>query len=220
MKIMRRNITLTVLFAFFLMGCSNASTGIVEISEPVSSIATSRIDTADLVVINEHPDMSGYQWLNDDNPAITTISLQESVRVFAEGKTAVLYYGRETCPWCQRALPVLNEAAKQEDIIICYIDVGTGFVDNNQEILLDSAEGKKIYNELTSYISSTFTETDEEGNPSFHIPLVIAVRNGSITDSHTSLTEDTTVTTSDMDLSSHEKDELLQIYKQLIQSAL
>ena len=80
------------------MGCSNASPGIVEISEPVSSIATSRIDTADLVVINEHPDMSGYQWLNDDNPAFATISLQESVRVFAEGKTAVLYYGRETCP--------------------------------------------------------------------------------------------------------------------------
>lgn len=220
-EMMKKRILTVLACGLLLSGCTKASDIAkqageeTETAEPVTLTITNPVD---LVVLEEHPDMSGYQWLDDSDPAFERISLKESIRMYKEGGSGIVYYGRANCPWCQRAVPVLNEAAKEEGITVYYVDVDSA-MDNEGVILLNSEEGREVYDDLVSCIVSTFTQKDEEGNPSFQIPLVISVKNGEIQGSHLSLVDDFTLTDANAQMDEVQHDELKAIYEDLMEKA-
>ena len=150
-------------------------------------------------------DMSGYKWLYDSEPAFTEITLEESIRIFKEEESGILYYGYVGCPWCERAVPILNKVAKETGVTVYYINV------HFQTTM-------EAYNELMTYISPIL-EKDSEGEPVFKVPEVIAVKNGEITDHHLALVEDFKIENDDSQMSDSQKKELEDIYLNLIQSA-
>lgn len=150
-------------------------------------------------------DMSGYKWLYDSEPAFTEITLEESIRIFKEEGSGILYYGYAGCPWCERAVPILNKVAKETGVTVYYINV------HFQTTM-------EAYNELMTYISPIL-EKDSEGEPVFKVPEVIAVKNGEITDHHLALVEDFKIESDDSQMSDSQKKELEDIYLNLIQSA-
>ena len=150
-------------------------------------------------------DMSGYKWLYDSEPAFTEITLEESIRIFKEKGSGILYYGYAGCPWCERAVPILNKVAKETGVTVYYINV-------------HFQTTKEAYNELMTYISPIL-EKDSEGEPVFKVPEVIAVKNGEITDHHLALVEDFKIENDDSQMSDSQKKELEDIYLNLIQSA-
>lgn len=150
-------------------------------------------------------DMSGYKWLYDSEPAFTEITLEESIRIFKEKGSGILYYGYAGCPWCERAVPILNKVAKETGVTVYYINV------HFQTTM-------EAYNELMTYISPIL-EKDSEGEPVFKVPEVIAVKDGEITDHHLALVEDFKIENDDSQMSDIQKKELEDIYLNLIQSA-
>ena len=150
-------------------------------------------------------DMSGYKWLYDSEPAFTEITLEESIRIFKEEGSGILYYGYVGCPWCERAVPILNKVAKETGVTVYYINV------HFQTTM-------EAYNELMTYISPIL-EKDSEGEPVFKVPEVIAVKDGEITDHHLALVEDFKIENDDSQMSDSQKKELEDIYLNLIRSA-
>ena len=134
-------------------------------------------------------DMRGYKWLYDSEPAFTEITLD----------------GYVGCPWCERAVPILNKVAKETGVTVYYINV------HFQTTM-------EAYNELMTYISPIL-EKDSEGEPVFKVPEVIAVKDGEITDHHLALVEDFKIENDDSQMSDSQKKELEDIYLNLIQSA-
>lgn len=182
---MKKLLSLLLVFAM-LTGCKNTST------------------KTDLKIETQMADMSGYTELKDANPAFEEVTSKESIRIFKEGGTGIVYYGRVSCPWCQRAIPVLDKALKEANLNAYYIDV---------QKKIDMSD----YEELVTYIESTFP-LGEDGKPAFQIPLVIAVKDGKITQSHLSLVEGFQLTSEDAQMNEEQTAELLGIYEKMIQS--
>ena len=67
-------------------------------------------------------DMSGYSWLTGETGTYYEVTLEESVRLFAEGGTGVIYYGYVGCEWCERALPELNKIMVELNLPVYYVD--------------------------------------------------------------------------------------------------
>ncbi len=186
-----KKMMMAVLCLGMLVGCSSktaASGSEVTITNPVE------LNTVTL-------DMSGYEWLNDSEPAFTEITLHESIRIFAEKGTGIVFYGYPGCSFCQRAVPEMNAVAKEMGISIYYIDVTNIAAD---------ADHKEDYDVLSGYISSVFVDD------SFQVPEVIAVKDGEIVGNHLSLVDDFKITSNDSQMNDEQKKELQDIYKGLI----
>ncbi|MCR5229635.1 MAG: thioredoxin family protein [Solobacterium sp.] len=174
-------------------------------SEPVTIT-----NAVDLEVLYDHPDMSGYQWLTDPEPAFVEISLKESIRMFSEGGSGILYYGRTGCHWCQRAVPVLNQIAKEKGVTVYYVNVGSPISD-------DPAQGRLIYDTLCSYIDVIFEV--ENGERIFQIPEVISVKNGEIMGHKLSLTDGFEIVDENSQMNEEQTEELRNIYRLLMNLA-
>ncbi len=149
-------------------------------------------------------DMSGYKWLYDSEPAFIEMTLEESVRMFSEGGSGILYYGYAGCPWCERAVPILNEVAKDLGVTVYYINV-------------HAQTTMEAYNELLTYITPIL-ETDSNGEPEFKVPEVIGVKNGEITDHHLALVDGFKIEGDESQLDDSQKEEMENIYRTIIKS--
>ncbi len=198
-------------------GCASPAPGPEETpaeTKPAAVADPSEVTITNPVAINvlEDPaDLSGYEWLYDDAPAFSLITLQESIRLFSEKGSGILVYSTESCPWCNRAIPVLNDVLKEYGVKAYYVNTGV-------PISPDPAESKKYYEELCSYIDSIF-ELDEDGQPTFQIPEVIAVKNGEIVGHHLSLVDSFVMADNDSQMTDGEIEELKTIYRELITAA-
>ncbi len=180
-------------------------------AEPAAENKPLITNRVNLNILNETADLSGYQWLDDDDPAFTEISLQESIRMFSEGGSGIVVYSTDSCPFCNRAIPVLNDVLKEYGIKAYYIDT-------SQPIASDQKTSMDLYNELCTYIDSIF-ELDEDGEPMFQIPEVIAVKNGEIVGHHLSLLDSFILTDPEAQLDEAQTEELKEIYRGLIEAA-
>lgn len=150
-----------------------------------------------VTLVSKKADMSGYRFLNDENHAFMEISAKESIRMFEEGGTGILYYGYVGCPWCERAVVELNKVAKENHIKVYYIDVYAP--DMNQE----------VFDGLDKHLSPIYD------NGQFKVPEVVAVKNGEILGHHLALV-DGFKPVGDDQMSDAQKKELDQIYLDLI----
>lgn len=187
-----------VLAAVSLTGCSKAGD---KDAEPTPVTITNPVEFETLPLV-----MDGYEFLEDDDPAFIEITLAESVKMFSEKGSGILYYGREGCWWCQRAVPILNEAAKQMGITVYYVDVNL-------------PTSKEAYDTLESYINSIFEKDAETGNPVFKVPEVIGVKEGEIVGHHLSLVDGFDPEDNDAMMNDEQKAELKKIYLEIIAAA-
>lgn len=157
------------------------------------------------VDLNATPaDMTVYDWIGDEIGDFQEITFAESIRMFEEGGSGILYYGYDNCPWCERAIPVLNQIVLETGITVYYIDVYGPFQPDKQE-----------FDKLLAYIDEALIE-DDKGEKGFFVPLVIGVKNGQMTGSHVSLVDDFKLENDDDQLSDSQKAQLKNLYLEIV----
>lgn len=150
------------------------------------------------------------------NFSLVEISLEESAVFIEQGGTGVLYYGREGCPFCELALPIITKAAEDKRTLIYYIDAGRSTIDNNDSVTLNSEEGMKIYGRLFDLLVSTFDIRNEAGDPTFSIPLVVGIKNGEIVGHRVGLPDSFKMVNESSRLSDSEYNDMYQSYVDII----
>ena len=154
-------------------------------------------------------DMSGYSWLTGETGTYYEVTLEESVRLFAEGGTGVIYYGYVGCEWCERALPELNKIMVELNLPVYYVDASVQPDD-------------ETYDHLLTYVGDDLKK-DDDGEPAFYVPYVVGVKNGQLTKSHIALVSGYSVKNpgshdaSDQ-MNDSQKEKLQEIYRDIFRS--
>ena len=189
---------LTCLLAVVLLaGCFNKTESKKNTSSDTLTI-TNKVSLTSTKV-----DMKGYKWIRNDVADFQLISLKESLRMFEEGGTGILYYGYDECAWCNRAVPELNEVAKELNLTIYYVDAS-------------AKVEKDDYKKLLEYIDPVL-KVNSSGEKGFYVPAVIGVKNGKLVDYHVSLLDSFELSKDDPNkqLSDAQKQELQDIYRKI-----
>lgn len=106
-----------------------------------------------------------------DTSMFKSIDADEFVKAYNGSDLKVVYFGRSTCGYCVKFLPVLQQAQKEYDYKTLYVDITT----------IDSAGVSKIQG-LDTYFSENYGVT----------PMVVLVKDGKIVDKHLGYTDYTT----------------------------
>lgn len=164
---------------------------------------------------NEYEDYNGvkvsdklsYSKLNidEDNP-IKYSDYDEIIDVI-ENKTGIIYLGFPECPWCRSALPVLLEAADENDInTIYYLNIlneRDAYVVEDDKLVYqtdDNGNEKKgtagyfrlleaLDEHLTDYVISYEGKEYETGEKRIYAPTIIFVKEGKVLGLHVSTVE-------------------------------
>ncbi|MBP3891338.1 MAG: hypothetical protein J6D29_04120 [Solobacterium sp.] len=152
-------------------------------------------------LVTKKADMSGYRFLQDSDHAYMEVTAEESIRMFTEKGTGILYFGYVGCPWCERAVVELNKVAKENHIKVYYIDVRA------------QSFTEEVYYKLDPYISSIYD------NGAFKVPEVVAIKEGEIVGHHLALVEGFHPE-GDNQMNDEQKAELDQIYLELIEAVV
>lgn len=189
---------LTCLLAVVLLaGCFNKTDSKKNTSSDALTI------TNKVSLTSTKADMKGYKWIRNDVADFQLISLKESLRMFEEGGTGILYYGYDECAWCNRAVPELNEVAKELNLTIYYVDAS-------------AKVEKDDYKKLLEYIDPVL-KVNSAGEKGFYVPAVIGVKNGKLAEYHVSLLDSFELSKDDPNkqLSDAQKQELQDIYRKI-----
>ena len=189
---------LTCLLAVVLLaGCFNKTESKKNTSSDTLTI------TNKVSLTSTKADMKGYKWIRNDVADFQLIKLKESLRMFEEGGTGILYYGYDECAWCNRAVPELNEVAKELNLTIYYVDAS-------------AKVEKEDYKKLLEYIDPVL-KVNSSGEKGFYVPAVIGVKNGKLVDYHVSLLDSFELSKDDPNkqLSDAQKQELQDIYRKI-----
>ncbi len=160
------------------------------------------------VLHSEGTDMSAYKYLNDENPAFIQIKFDEVFRMFDEQLDGIVLLSYPACPYCNLAVPILNETAKEMNLKVYYLDIyGDDFME------LNTAQRLAIVNRLKTYIEPALTQVPGKDKKDLYVPLVIAVTAGESVDYHISLTDDFNLKDG---LNDQQKKELKKIYRRIL----
>ena len=149
--------------------------------------------------------MKDYKQLEGNVADFQQITVAESIRFIKAGGSGIIYYGYVGCPFCERAIPLLNQAVLETGITIYYVDVKAEPIATQLE-----------FQELVDLIGSTFS-LDQNGYPAFYVPEVIGIKNGRITGFQVALIDDWKPSTPDDQMDEQQKEKLLNIYKEIIE---
>lgn len=154
-------------------------------------------------------DMSGYISIDDDR-RFYKISTAELLSLFRRNESGVVMISKEDCVYCQNAMHILNDAAKDSDSYIYYVDCNDPMPESTEK-----EERKQVFEDLCVFIDQAL-KTDEKGEKSLYVPLLIKVKNGKMTDYHFSLVSSFSVDKS-LKLNDTEEKELYEIYRRMIE---
>lgn len=182
---MKKLMVSILLGCLLLQGCTSGK------NKPLDTSKMTMIDIA-----SAPADMSGYHLLKDTQHMYEATTIKEFLRVFKEKGTAVVYFGYVGCPFCEQAVPVLNEVAKEKEMKVYYISVDHKFSDEEYDEFIENTKD--------------FLRKDKDGNPEFYVPQVFTIKDGVIVGSHLSLVD--SYNTKDGNLTQSQHDELKQIY--------
>ena len=184
----------------------------------VNIISDSTAEAGGVVLPAQKADMSEYYFL-DENNYYLEIYREDFIKLFEENGSAVILISYPGCPFCNRAVPVLQEAAAGYGEYILYLDI------KSEEFRRKSPEEKKelekaFFECLGDIAEDVWSEEEQAYVPSFYAPLVIAVKNGEIIDLHTGIFEGFKIEDKTEDLNNDQKKKLRGIYEKLIRSVL
>ena len=144
---MNKKVFIVFICVFLLCGCvSNTSEKENGGLYKDASIKVSEIHDSDI---------TEYEFLEDDDPAFMEISFEDACKFFRNKWSGIIYFGHVGCPWCERAVPVLNEVAKKANVLVYYVDA-------SKDVGKNDKESDKLFEEMKGYISSSYRE-DENG---------------------------------------------------------
>lgn len=177
-------------------------------------------------VVNENNEKEYMKVEVDSENPIIYKSGQEILDVL-ENENAIVYFGFSSCPWCRNVVPILLEAAKENNLDkIYYVDILNmrdqyKFSGSIEPELIK--KGTDAYYEILKFLDKKLEKyyvTDDSGNmydtgvKRLYAPTVVAVKDGKALDLHVSTLD------SQKDpyvaLSDEQKEELKDIYKDLI----
>lgn len=138
---------------------------------------------------------------------MTELSFQEALDQIKDGGSGVYYFGFADCPWCQEAVPVLQEEAAETDSQIYYVK--TRDEDHNRLYTDEQRE------EIRPYIED-YMQEDDDGVLSLYVPLVINVRDGKVVAGHQGTVEGHDAR--ERQMTEEEQDELRQTYRNLLEA--
>lgn len=150
-------------------------------------------------------DMSDYVKLHEKHRFLSS-DMEQVLRMFHNRESGVVYIGFSDCAWCQDAVPILNQAAQEEQMDVYYVEA------RNADQILISDEQKQAFYKL----AADYLDKDENGNPLLYTPYVFKMKNGKITAAHISTVEGHPA--KERGLREKEQEELLRIYKKILLS--
>ena len=190
-KAMKKLSALLLSLCLLLCGCAKQETEKVTITNPVD-------------IYSEPAIMTVYEWIGNEIADFQEITFTESLRLFSEKGSGILYFGYDNCPFCERAVPMLNEAALETGVSVYYVDVYGVFQPTRKE-----------FDELMGYVDEALIE-DEDGGKSFFVPLILGIKNGEITGHHVALVDGFTIENDESQMNDAQKEELKNIYLDII----
>lgn len=108
-----------------------------------------------------------YPGVADDNRFV--VSTPDEVLAAFDNGNGLIFLGFKECPWCQKLAPIVDEAAKAENLDkIYYLDIRAARQNNDETY-------QKIVAKLKDHLRK-----DEQGNPRVYVPDVTAVRGGQV----------------------------------------
>ena len=171
--------------------------------EGLEALANTAVQINETITLDStYADMEQYEVENSSH--FYSISLKESLRIFSEKSSAILFYAKPTSKECKIAVKVLDEVAKELNVKVYIVDTS------------DSVSEEDITT-LSEYISSTF-HVDDAGNTSFVVPDLIAVNAGEITGFHTSTVKGISVSSDSIELTENQTKELKTEYLKVVHS--
>lgn len=200
-----KKVILSFLAVIMLAGCvggpKKVSYQTVTITNPIT-----------MTIKNEHPDLSGYIFLEDKEPAFIEITMKEAIRLFKEKGSGVLVFSSDNCPWCERAIPELDYVAKQMGIKVYFVNPYAPYN------FPDTKERHKDFARICEYLKPIMKK-DENGQEQFYIPQVVAIKNGEIVGDHLSLVDGVESDENGPIMTEEQVQELRGEYKKLIAAA-
>lgn len=140
-------------------------------------IALLAINTIVLLVVNSDGKSTTTSESTDEYNVSTfnSITPSEFMDLANGSKTEVIYLGRETCSYCVKFLPVLQDAEKDYDYTTNYVDVAnieTSSADYTSMLALINGMTEKYNTEYSTNYTSLYGYT----------PMVVIVKDGKIQD--------------------------------------
>lgn len=187
--------------SMLLTGCASRQ----QTSSVVSTTETAKEMTDEETgLVYTKTDMSGYRFVEGKAADFRSIKMDQANKIFTKDLTGILYLGYESCQYCQRAMPILNEVALEYDEPIWYLDAANEYTSEDYELL-----NAFMYDDL---------EEDEDGNRTIYTPYVLAIKDGEIVDSHTSLVDSWEPEDEDDVMSDEQNEKLKVIYEKIFKS--
>ena len=177
-----------LLFLLLLWGCQSGSSSYVPPAEPAETAPPAVTETPipaedteaflpDLETFSV--DMSAYTGMKASDHHFLGTSPGELLRCIEEGGTAVFFLGSESCSACQAMTSLVEQAAKEENVYIAYIDPY-----DKQHYDFD-----ETLNELEAALDP-WLRHGNDGEALLFFPHVLAVRGGEIVASVIGQSED------------------------------
>lgn len=143
-----------------------------------------------------------------DESSFTSITFDEAIAFFEDGKSGLLYFGFPGCPWCEDVVPILKEEAQENDVEVYYIRTR----DDDKNRLYSDEQKEQIIPYLGDYMSD-----NEEGELTLYVPLIVAVQDGKAIAGHEGTVDGHDA--SERDMTDEEKQEAEQEILEVIQAA-
>ena len=136
----------------------------------------------DALAGRELSDMSGYSGLEDylKETVFVDLTVDELDELIKNKETFVAFFSFEACPYCNRLIPYLNDAALDAGVRVGYINTRANPEwQNNMDI-----DG---YDTVVEHFGSYFSK-DEDGTPHLYVPDVYFIKNGKVVARHDGVT--------------------------------
>lgn len=203
-----------ILAAMLLTGCNTTANTPTATSTPENTNNAGQIN-----LDATKADMSAYVFMEDDDPAFLEVSTEESLRMFVNG-TGVVVYSYETCPWCNRILPILDEAAKEYGTEVFYVNIySDAFMALTAEEKSDQINA--LYQCLDPILEREKDPETGEDKAVMQVPEVVAVKDGEIVIHHMGVVDDFSLDPDHLDeyqVTDAQREELKEIYLDMFAS--
>lgn len=162
---MRKFISVLFVFSLLLTGCNSKE----KTKEKDNSQNVCDVDCV-------KSDMEEYETLQGVDHVFLETTYEQAIQKLEDDTfTGILYFGFPKCPWCEEAVPIMNEIAKEKNLDIYYVNKRSE----------DSLAHPELETKIIKILDEAYgLDKDKEGNLRLYVPEVVTVRKGKILSHH------------------------------------